>query len=254
MNNTTRILPLCLLLISSQGTSAGMPDLETKVYAKDVYSAGDNPYKVKRFAPKYYIDHAKHFVESFTTHPKAPIWTFTPANAFATIHVIDAPDGLILIDTGLNEEQVEPVAAKIKTLSKKPIKAVIYTHPHADHTGGVAAFISQKQVDSGEVEVIADANFMTAYVSENSATGPIMGQRATFMYGAALQPADKEQYRTGCCGYMTAGTASFIAPTYITNEDTETRKVLGLELVFTHTGGENAGHVIIYSPKYKTVF
>ncbi|HED17868.1 MAG TPA: MBL fold metallo-hydrolase, partial [Gammaproteobacteria bacterium] len=142
----------------------------------------------------------------------------------------------------------------IKKLSKKPIKAVIYTHAHADHTGGVAAFITQKQVDDGDVEVIADANFMTAYVSENSATGPIMGQRAAFMYGTALQPADKEQYTTGCCGNMTSGTAGFIAPTYTTNEESETRKVLGLELVFTHTGGENAGHVIIYSPKYKTVF
>jgi len=254
MSYLNKVLPLCLLLMSSHSASAEMPDLETRVYAKEEYSAGDNPYKVKRFAPRYYIDHAKHFAENFTTHPNAPIWSITPANAFATIHVIDAPEGLILIDTGLNEEQMKPVAEKIKTLSKKPIKAVIYTHPHADHTGGVGAFITQKQVDSGEVEVMADANFMDAYVSENSATGAIMGQRATFMYGAALQPADKVQYITGCCGTMTGGTASFIAPTYTTDEDTETRKVLGLELTFIHTGGENAGHVVIYSPKYKTVF
>ena len=116
------------------------------------------------------------------------------------------------------------------------------------------AFITQEQVDSGEVEVIADANFMDAYISENSATGPIMGQRAIFMYGQAMQPADREQYTTGCCGHMTAGSASFIAPSYTTDPDTETRDVLGLELTFVHSGSENAGHVVIYSPKYKTVF
>jgi len=254
MNNINKILPLCLLLISSQSALAEMPDLETKVYAKEAYSAGDNPYKVKRYAPKYFIDHAKHFEEKLTKHPSAPIWSITPANAFATIHVIDAPKGLIVVDTGLNEEQMIPVAEKIKTLSKKPIKAIIYTHPHADHVGGVGAFITQEQVDKGEVEVIADANFMDAYISENSATGPVMGQRAIIMYGAAMQPADRAQFTTGCCGDLTTGATSFIAPTYTTDPDTETRDVLGLKLTFVHSGGENAGHVIFYSPKYKTVF
>ena len=116
MNNLTKILPLCLLLISSQNVSAEMPDLETKVYAKEVYSAGDNPYKVKRFAPQYFIDHAKHFAENFSTHPDAPIWSITAANVFATIHVIDAPEGLILIDTGLNKEQMEPVCRENKNI------------------------------------------------------------------------------------------------------------------------------------------
>ncbi|MFV2061606.1 MAG: alkyl sulfatase dimerization domain-containing protein [Gammaproteobacteria bacterium] len=241
-------------LQTSMVLSGAMPDLKTRVYHKEAFSAGDNPYKVKRYAPKYFIEHAKQFAENFTTHPNAPIWSITPANGFATIHVIDAPKGLIVIDTGLNKEQMESVAMKIKSLSKKPIKAVIYTHPHADHTGGIEAFITQKQVQEGKVEIIADAKFMAAYVSENAATGPVMGQRATIMYGAALQPADREQFKTGCCGDLTAGSASFIAPTYTTNPDTETRDVLGLKLTFVHSGGENAGHVIIYSPKYKTVF
>jgi hypothetical protein len=91
MNNINKILPLCLLLISSQSVSAEMPDLDTKVYAKEVYSAGDNPYKVKRYAPQYFIDHAKHFEENFTTHPNAPIWSITPANAFVTCPTIIGP-------------------------------------------------------------------------------------------------------------------------------------------------------------------
>lgn len=252
-----KTLLICsILLLSSQiGLASGtLPDLKTRVYHKDEFSIGNNPYKVKRYAPLYYANHANHFEEGLTTHPNGPIWSITPTNAFATIHVIEAPGGLILIDTGLNEEQMIPVAEKIKTLSDKSIKAVIYTHPHADHTGGVGAFISQEQVDNGEVEVIADNNFMDAYISENSATGTIMGQRAMFMYGGTLQPADREQFTTGCCGKFSIGTAGFIAPTYTTDPDTETRDVLGLELTFVHSGGENAGHVIVYSPKYKTVF
>jgi alkyl sulfatase BDS1-like metallo-beta-lactamase superfamily hydrolase len=162
---------------------------------------------------------------------------------------------LIVIDTGLTEEQMAPVAAEIKTLSNKPIKAVIYTHAHGDHTGGVGAFITPEQVASGEVEVIADYNFMDAFISENASTGPLMGQRAFFMYGGALQPADQAMFTTGCCGFFSAGTNRLIPPTYTIKEnETDTRDVLGLELSFVHSGGENAAHMIIYSPKYKTVF
>jgi alkyl sulfatase BDS1-like metallo-beta-lactamase superfamily hydrolase len=245
---------ISVLLITSQLGFAAMPDLKTPVYSSEEYSAGDNPYKVKRYAPKYFADHAKHFEEGTTTHPSAPIWSITPPNAFATIHVIDAPKGLIVIDTGLNKEQMLPVAEKIKSLSDKPIKAIIYTHAHADHTGGVGAFITPEQVKNGTVEIIADYKFMEAYISENASTGPLMGQRAVFMYGGALQPADRAQFTTGCCGHFSAGSTDFIPPTYVTDKDSETRDVLGLEMTFVHSGGENSAHVVIYAPKYKTVF
>jgi alkyl sulfatase BDS1-like metallo-beta-lactamase superfamily hydrolase len=245
---------ISVLLITSQLGFAAMPDLKTPVYSSEEYSAGDNPYKVKRYAPKYFADHAKHFEEGTTTHPSAPIWSITPPNAFATIHVIDAPKGLIVIDTGLNKEQMLPVAEKIKSLSDKPIKAMIYTHAHADHTGGVGAFITPEQVKNGTVEIIADYKFMEAYISENASTGPLMGQRAVFMYGGALQPADRAQFTTGCCGHFSAGSTDFIPPTYVTDKDSETRDVLGLEMTFVHSGGENSAHVVIYAPKYKTVF
>ena len=147
-----------------------------------------------------------------------------------------------------------PVAEKIETLSDKPIKAIIYTHAHADHTGGVGAFVTKEQVANGEVEIIADSKFIDAYISENASTGPLMGQRALFMYGGALQPADRAQFTTGCCGHFSRGSADFSAPTYLTDKDSETRDVLGLEMTFIHSGGENSAHVIIYVPEYKTVF
>ena len=244
---------ILLAIALSPLAASAAPDLETRSYAAEPYSAGDNPYKVKRYAPQYFAGHSKHFEEYFAKHPEAPIWTIIPPNAMASIHVIDAPEGLIVIDTGLNTEQMLPVVDKIKELTDKPIKAVVYTHPHADHTGGIAAFITQKQADSGEVEVIGDSNFMDAYVSENSATGPLMGQRAMVMYGALLQPEDREQYSIGCCGYLTLGATSFIAPTRVI-EDEETLDVAGMELTFVHSGGENAGHMVIFAPQYDTVF
>jgi len=146
------------------------------------------------------------------------------------------------------------VAKQIKALSSKPIKAVIYTHAHADHTGGIGAFISQHQVDAGNVEVIASAKFIDAFVSENSAIGPLMGQRAMLMYGLTLQASDKKQYVSGCCGHLTSGKTSFIAPSITLPNSQVTRMVAGLELTFLPSGGENAAHMVIYAPQYDTVF
>lgn len=241
------------VVISFSVTASTLPDLETRSYHEVEYSAGQNPYKVKRYAPEYFVNHANHFAEAVYEHPSAPIWSIVAENTFATIHVIDAPEGLIVIDTGLNQNQSEPVAEKIKTLTDKPIKAVVYTHAHADHTGGVAAFITPEQVANGEVDVIADSNFMSAFVSENSATGPLMFQRAMMMYGAVLQPEDRQQFTTGCCGHLTAGPTAFIPPT-IEIQGEETIDVAGLEITFAHSGGENAGHMIAFVPKYNTVF
>ncbi|MGF1695697.1 MBL fold metallo-hydrolase [Vibrio lamellibrachiae] len=247
------VITAAIVLFPLSVTASAIPDLETRTYHDVELSAGNNPYQVKRYAPEYFVNHADHFEEALYQHPSAPIWTIVAENAFASIHVIDAPEGLIIIDTGLNESQMKPVAEKIKQLSDKPIKAVVYTHAHADHTGGVGAFITPEQVENGDVEVIADSTFLDAFVSENSATGPLMFQRAMMMYGAVLQPEDRDQFTTGCCGHLTTGPTSFIAPTR-TIEGEETITVAGLEMTFSYSGGENSGHMIAYVPQYKTIF
>lgn len=245
---------LVLLSLAETITAAELPDLETRAYSPEEFSAGDNPYKVKRYAPQYFIDHAKHFEGFVSKHPEALIWSIATGNSATTHHVIDAPDGLILIDVGFSKEEMEPVAKQIKQLSDKPVKAIVYTHAHADHTGGIGAFVTKEQVEKGEVMVIASEKFMDAYVSENAATGPLMGQRAIMMFGGLLQQADKDQYTTGCCGRLPAGgTTGFIPPT-VTVGDEETLTVAGLELNFVYTGGENAAHIVAYASKYKTIF
>ncbi|MEN1417223.1 MBL fold metallo-hydrolase, partial [Pseudomonas aeruginosa] len=69
---------------------------------------------------------------------------------------------------------------------QKPIVAVIYTHSHADHYGGVKGIISEADVKSGKVQVIAPAGFMDEAISENVLAGNIMSRRALYSYGLLL--------------------------------------------------------------------
>lgn len=67
--------------------------------------------------------------------------------------IIDAPEGLIVYDVGINREAGEFIAAEIKKISDKPIKAVFYSHHHADHYNGAAAIVDPAAVAAGEVDI-----------------------------------------------------------------------------------------------------
>ena len=68
--------------------------------------------------------------------------------------LIEGDDACILVDTMTSMDRAEIVAAEFQKLTDKPIKTVIYTHFHADHVSGTKAFVSEEDVESGEVEII----------------------------------------------------------------------------------------------------
>ncbi len=75
-----------------------------------------------------------------------------------------------------------------KNRGKKPVVAVIYTHSHVDHYGGVRGVIDEADVKSGKVKIYAPAGFLEEAVSENIMAGNVMSRRASYMYGNLLKP------------------------------------------------------------------
>ncbi|EKT5609065.1 MBL fold metallo-hydrolase [Escherichia coli] len=105
----------------------------------------------------------------------------------SNITFIEGDTGIIVIDP-----LVTPPSAKaaldlyFQNRPQKPIVAVIYTHSHTDHYGGVKGIISEADVKSGKVQVIAPAGFMDEAISENVLAGNIMSRRALYSYGLLL--------------------------------------------------------------------
>jgi alkyl sulfatase BDS1-like metallo-beta-lactamase superfamily hydrolase len=114
----------------------------------------------------------------------------------------------------------------------KPISTVIYSHNHADHWGGVRGLITDEDVASGRVEVIAPVGLMNHLVSENVFAGNAMNRRLFFQYGILL-PRSPYGYVTQGLGHgVSSGSVGLIAPTREIKEPIEELVVDGVRMIF----------------------
>jgi len=99
-----------------------------------------------------------------------------------------------------------------KHLGHRPVVAVIYTHSHGDHFGGVLGVTSQAEVDAGICQVIAPVGFLHEVVGENVIAGPAMGRRALYQFGPLLPPGPRGHVDCGLGNSIPIGPNTLIAP------------------------------------------
>lgn len=217
--------------------------------------AKENPYPVEFSAPEYLRQHAQYLKEELFQIGGHPVWDYnTPNKGFGNIIMIEGDDGLVIVDTSSASGHAKVAKEAFEKISNKPVKAVIYTHHHADHISGAGVFVDPVDVKSGKVSVIASNHFMRELADENQATAPIMGLRAVYMYGQLLDPkTDGRDYHISCCGYkLRSGPSAYITPnTFVAGGEEIT--IAGVKLRFIATGGESASHIAVYLPRYKVL-
>ncbi len=136
-----------------------------------------------------------------------------------------------------------------------PISAVIYSHTHGDHWGGVRGVLDEADVRSGKVEVIAPVDFMSFTVSENVYAGNAMNRRLFYQYGLLLPAAPHGFVGQGLGPRVSAGATGLIAPTRFVSEAIETFEVDGLEMVFHNTPNTEAPREMnTYIPSLKALW
>jgi alkyl sulfatase BDS1-like metallo-beta-lactamase superfamily hydrolase len=147
--------------------------------------------------------------------------------------LIEGKTGVIVIDPLVS---IEPARAGLelyfKHRGKKPVAAVIYTHSHTDHWGGVKGVTTQEDVDSGKVPVLAPEGFVEAIAQENVLAGTAMVRRAQYQFGPLLPKGTQGQVDAGLGKTLSSGSVTLIAPTDLISRDFETRTVDGIEIVF----------------------
>jgi len=166
--------------------------------------------------------------------------------------IIETNGGIIVIDP-LTSAETAKAAFKLykEQRGEKAVKAIIYTHSHADHFGGVRGFVDQEDVDSGAVKIFAPEGFLEHAVSENVYTGTCMARRAAYMYGAALDRAANGQIGAGLGQTVSTGTVTLIQPTDIISKTGHTESVDGVQMVFQMAPDTEApAEMLIFFPGF----
>lgn len=155
--------------------------------------------------------------------------------------VIRGATGWIVVDPLTGRENARAAIELVnEKFGKRPVTAVIYSHSHGDHFGGVRGLADEADVKAGKVAIIAPAHFMAETVSENVIAGAAMGRRATYQFGGGLVPGPQGQIGSGIGPALSGGEVTLIAPTDTINRTGETRVVDGVAMEFQIVSGSEA--------------
>ncbi len=154
----------------------------------------------------------------------------------SNLTVIEGDTGVIVVDPLISAETARAALdLYFEHRPKKPVVAVIHSHSHVDHYGGVRGVVDEEDVRSGKVKVIAPEGFLEAAVSENVMAGTAMTRRAMYQFGALLAPDDQGTVGTGLGSGVSLGTVTLIEPSHEITEDNSRMVVDGLTFDFMLT-------------------
>ncbi|OBB31582.1 alkyl sulfatase [Mycolicibacterium peregrinum] len=173
----------------------------------------------------------------------------------SNISFIEGDTGVIVIDPLISTETAAAALALYRAhRGNRAVSAVIYTHSHADHFGGVLGVTNQADVDAGKVVVIAPEHFTEHAVQENVYAGTAMARRAGYMYGAALDRGPQGQVGCGLGQVGSTGEVALIVPTLDIRETGETHTIDGVEIEFQMAPGTEApAEMHFYFPKLRAL-
>ncbi len=171
--------------------------------------------------------------------------------------IIEHDSGIIIVDPLTSVETAEvALGLYYQHRPQKPVTAVIYTHSHVDHFGGVKGVTSQEAVDRGEVRIYAPEGFNEAALDENVMAGNTMARRASYMFGNLLNPGPRGQMSSGLCLSTSSGELSLILPTDFigTKDNDKITSINGISFQFIFTpGAEAPAEMMFFLPDFKAL-
>lgn len=148
----------------------------------------------------------------------------------ANTHMIVGDDGIILIDPIEDVKKCRRIEKDFRKITDKPVRAVLYTHSHADHFWGVAGFVSEEDVRSGLCEIIAHETMLQNFlIQATGGIGNILGVRSTYSFGNYLELGPGGRVNNGIGPDILVEETSFIAPTKLV-QDTLDVEIAGVKM------------------------
>ncbi len=177
--------------------------------------------------------------------------------------IIEGKTGVIVIDplTSVDAAKAamdlyyEKVPSALINGKKRPVKAVLISHPHVDHYGGTLGIMSKEEFASTRTPIIAPEGFLENAVAENVYAGTIMYRRAIYMSGRLTPPGPTGFITMGLAANTTNAPMRLVPPTDLIKRSDEKRTIDGVEIIFEMTKDTEAPvEFMAYFPQFKAVF
>jgi alkyl sulfatase BDS1-like metallo-beta-lactamase superfamily hydrolase len=164
--------------------------------------------------------------------------------------IIDGDKGWIIVDP-LTVRQTAATAMKLvrDELGDKPISAVIFTHSHIDHFGGIEGLL--EGLDE-QPQIIVPEGFMAEATSENVLAGTTMSRRAVYMYGRQLERSPTGHVGSGLGKSPAFGSPGIRKPDIVIRDTGQKLTIDGVDFVFQNVAHSEApAELTFYLPQKK---
>ncbi|MGN7735373.1 alkyl/aryl-sulfatase [Ensifer sp. 22564] len=159
----------------------------------------------------------------------------------ANISFIKSETGWIVIDP-LTVKETARAALKFinEKLGERPVVAVIISHSHADHFGGIRGVVDDAALAAGKVQIVAPKGFMNEAIAENLYAGNVMTRRKTYTYGDLVPPSPYGNVDASIGKAAASGDVGILPPTISIEQPIEELTIDGVRMVFQNTPGTEA--------------
>jgi alkyl sulfatase BDS1-like metallo-beta-lactamase superfamily hydrolase len=171
--------------------------------------------------------------------------------AIANIIFVVGDDGIVVIDATEAVSAAKRIYDDFCAIDPRhatlPVKAVVYTHNHTDHTGGVRAFVDEAALEAGRVEIIAHRTLMDTVINNANLVAPILATRSAYSFGTLLPAGATGKVNAGIGPVLIAEPASFFAPTRVFDERLDI-VLAGVRFEFRYAPSEADDEIVMWLP------
>jgi alkyl sulfatase BDS1-like metallo-beta-lactamase superfamily hydrolase len=173
----------------------------------------------------------------------------------SNLTIIEGDTSLIIIDATTTAQTAKAgIELYYQYRPRMPIGALVYSHNHADHFGGVKGIISEADVASGKIQLLAPTGFMDAVMSESIIAGTAMSRRSLYQFGVLLPRGPRGHVDSGLGKGIARGSLTLIPPNATIDKVLETRTIDGVDIVFKLVPGSEAPtEMLMYFPQFRVL-
>lgn len=163
---------------------------------------------------------------------------------------IEGDSGIIVIDAGWFEASMTAALAELRKITRKPVVAIIYTHPHRDHIGGARVAADEAL---GPIKVIGPSDFSRQNDADNGALAQSLLQRGFSQMGLALPYETRAKGGLGIGPAPKLSASRDVAPNILIDRDQD-MTIDGVDFRIFRAEGDIPESLLIWMPGQKILF